>query len=178
VGWYFWNSLWRFNAILFSRYGAVNCLGSYTSYFCRHLFGKDSSCCVHENSKLPTFVHLTEERTLAVNEAQETVLSLSAQLFGERSIEIELVQHYNERLHLRLRRRTGLNLEVGSEIKVIDLTEGSIMGTFEVVQVLSTHYIARNSSNVNALWLGYVLDKGGVESSPPPNVMALFIPRG
>ncbi len=52
------------------------------------------------------------------------------------------------------------------------------MGTFEVVQVLSTHYIARNSSNVNALWLGYVLDKGGVESSPPPNVMALFIPRG
>lgn len=126
----------------------------------------------------PFLYQLTEDRTTALQEARNTVLSLSDELFGERTLEIEVVQYYNEKLHLRLKRSERLNLSVGSEIKIIDLSDGALMGTFEILQLLPNQYVARNTANVNALWLGYILEKGGVESLPPPNVVAVSIARG
>ncbi|HEY0545160.1 MAG TPA: hypothetical protein VGC91_07170 [Pyrinomonadaceae bacterium] len=120
---------------------------------------------------------LSEQRTKEVAQAQETILYFLRELLGGRSFEIEKVQYYKDRLTLILKKKRGVTLEAGNEIRVIDTLEGVVMGIFEISEVRSKHYIARSQGSVNAVWLGYIHESGNAESSAPPDTAAIFFPK-
>ncbi|HEY0766261.1 MAG TPA: hypothetical protein VGD61_28020 [Pyrinomonadaceae bacterium] len=89
-------------------------------------------------------------------------------------IEIELVQVYGGVVFLTLRPKKRMTLHIGHKVRVIDFTDGKLMGTFEITQIAP--YRAKALGDLNPVWSGY-LHQAGAESSAPPNSAAILIEK-
>jgi len=89
-------------------------------------------------------------------------------------IEIELVQMFGGVVFLTLKPKKRMTLQIGHRVRVIDFTDGKVMGTFEITQIAP--YRARALGDLNPVWSGY-LHQAGAESSAPPNSAAILIEK-
>jgi hypothetical protein len=112
---------------------------------------------------------LLEQRLL---ETEAFVQYLSQKLVISQKIEIEKVQLFNGSISLMLKPRKTHKLQIGMQLKVIDLTEGMVMGTFQVTQT-APNCLAR-AVDINPIWSGYI-HEAGPESSAPPNSAAILL---
>jgi hypothetical protein len=133
---------------------------------------------IYKRVRCYEYLHgLTEQKSEEIIRSRDTITNLLGELIETRSIEIEKVQYFKKHLGLLLKKRRGLNLEVGNEVRVIDMTDGSVMGVFEISEARRTHYIAKSSGSIDAVWLGYIHGTGDGESYAPPNTAAISFPK-
>lgn len=118
---------------------------------------------------------VAEQQARQIARAQETILELSQELTSGRRFEIEKTLYYDETLYVVLRKKRGARLEVGHRVRVIDTQDGGIMGVFEVNEVRSDGYRARQTGDVDPIWLGFVHQNNKAETSAPPNTIALLM---
>jgi hypothetical protein len=64
----------------------------------------------------------------------------------------------------------------GQKIIVIDKSDQTYMGQFEVVEDFSGGYYARGMKDIDPVWFGYIHERG--ESRMIPNVVGISIPIG
>jgi hypothetical protein len=110
-----------------------------------------------------------EQRLL---ETEVVVQYLSQKLVVAHKIEIERVQVFKNNISLTLKPKRNLKLQIGNQVKVIDLTEGAVMGTFQITQIEPT--CLAKALEISPIWSGYIHEMGP-ESSPPPNSAAILI---
>ncbi|MCI0488132.1 MAG: hypothetical protein L0229_16210 [Blastocatellia bacterium] len=118
-----------------------------------------------------------EKATEEVQRAQEMILYLLRELTSGRRFEIEKVLYYDQEVYIIVgkKRGKGRKLEVGNNLIVMNLWNGTIMGKFEVSEVRQKDYRARNTGYISPVWLGYIHKSGASESSPPPDTAAIYI---
>ena len=97
--------------------------------------------------------------------------SLSTRIF-----EIKGAKHQQDKLYILLRKNSELNLNKGDPLLVIDKTDLTFMGQFEITEVLNTGYYAIGVKNIDSVWLGYMREKG--ETTMMPNIIAVYVPIG
>lgn len=90
-------------------------------------------------------------------------------------IEIDLVQVFGGGVFLTLKPKKTMKVEIGNRVRVIDLTDGKAMGTFQITQITPV-CLAKALGDLNPLWSGY-LHQAGAESSAPPNSAAILIEK-
>ena len=118
---------------------------------------------------------LAEQQKRQIEKAQEVNLKLSQELTNGRKFEIEKTLYYNETLYLVLKKKRGVKLELGHTLRVIDSSDGGIMGVFRVNEIRSEGYRAI-AEYVEPVWLGFVHQDGKAEMPAPPNGTAIFLP--
>jgi hypothetical protein len=116
-----------------------------------------------------------ERRSEELIQAQETILYLSQELTSSRRFEIDKVLDYANNLYIVLKKKRGAKLSVGNTLAVIDFSDGSVMGVFEVTEVRAKEYRAISTSFVNAVWLGFIRQSGRAESAAPPHTAAILM---
>ncbi len=123
------------------------------------------------------FVHLTNDQLNQKDEQiihlRETIVNLIQGVTSGRVIGAVKVQFYSEKIYLEFKPRSGLNLRVGDEVRVVDKVQGDVMGVFEITHVNAKVCNARSGTYVSPLWLGYVRLTGLTETSLPPDSMAI-----
>lgn len=115
---------------------------------------------------------------IVLHEANER---LRADLFqvlqgNEKHAELEIRQavYLNKELYISV--ASTISLQEGSLLRVLDKKDGKIMGTFKITEQRSTEYYAIETSTIDPLWKGFV-----VEHSPLmmfPNLVAVYVPQG
>jgi hypothetical protein len=90
-------------------------------------------------------------------------------------IEIDLVQVFGGSVFLTLKPKKSMKVDIGNRVRVIDLTDGKAMGTFQITQITPV-CLAKALGDLNPLWSGY-LHQAGAESSAPPNSAAILIEK-
>jgi hypothetical protein len=66
-------------------------------------------------------------------------------------------------------------LQVGDRVAVIDDHDGVVFGFFEVSEVRTDGYRARNIGAVNAVWAGFLHQFNQPETPAPPGTIALLV---
>lgn len=118
---------------------------------------------------------LAERQKQQIEKVQEAILELSQELTSGRRFEIEQTLYYNETLYLVLKKKRGAKLEIGNTVRVIDATDGGIMGIFKVNEIRAEGYRAA-AEYVDPIWLGFVHQDGKAEMPAPPNGTAIVLP--
>lgn len=115
----------------------------------------------------------------ATDQAEELVAQLRQQVFAKRQFEIKIVQFYDEQVYILVLKRSGSHkLKTGDLLVVAD--GGKKLGDFEVREDRAKEYLAKNIKDLEPVWSGYIRDQanqGSMETLPPPECMALFIPQ-
>jgi hypothetical protein len=90
----------------------------------------------------------------------------------------EIISAKNQRgsLFIALRTKEGDSLSHGQRIIIIDKSDQTYMGQFEVVEDFPGGYYARGMKDIDPVWLGYIHEYG--ESKMMPNVVGISIPIG
>jgi hypothetical protein len=107
-----------------------------------------------------------------LSDTQLTVRELLGQLIHSRKVEIKRVQLFKGRVSLTLKPKRNFKLSVGDKVRVIDLNDGELMGTFRVTQTHGS-CTAEALQDINPVWSGYVHQNGS--DSAPPGAIAVLI---
>jgi hypothetical protein len=95
---------------------------------------------------------------------------------GTKIYEIISAKIQRDSLFIALRSNKGNPLLHGQKIIVIDKSDQTYMGQFEVVEGFSGGYYARGIKDIDPVWFGYIHEHG--ESKMMPNVVGISIPIG
>lgn len=117
---------------------------------------------------------LADMQNQQITKLQDANLELTSELTNGRRFEIDKTLLYDNILYIVLKKNRHRRLETGHRVRVIDAQYGGIMGLFVVNEVRSDSYRAK-AEYVDAVWLGWVHEKGNAEASAPPNTVAYFI---
>lgn len=91
-------------------------------------------------------------------------------------LEINLAGFKDGKIYLLLLRKSGVNIELGDMVEVIDSRDYKLMGQFKITEIRSTVYYTEESRYVDKVWMGYIKERG--ETRLSPYMTALHIPRG
>jgi len=116
-----------------------------------------------------------ENKSIEATKAQETLLNLIKEMKERRKFEISKVLFYQEQLYIVLNKRPDLSLELGSNVVVIDSSNGNTMGEFEVTEIKKNEYNARCNGYIDPVWSGWVHQQKKSEYSPPPYTIAIVV---
>jgi hypothetical protein len=83
---------------------------------------------------------------------------------------------YKTELFIVLPRRKGTTLESGRKVVVVNMSENSVMGQFEITEILAKEYRARKVDYVDPVWEGFVRQANSSHCDPPPNSTVLVLP--
>ncbi len=117
-----------------------------------------------------------DEKDEELRRAKASILALVQQLNAANRVEIQAVIRHDETVYLVLKRKRGRVLEVGGTLDVLDTQEGIPMGTFEISEIRSKEYYAKNVGYIHPLWLGFIRQEEKTEFFPPPDVIAILRP--
>lgn len=167
-----------FSTVVAGMYALINL--NRILYHENQMLARDSA---ELNSSLETsrqeregFSNLVKQKEKEIWQLRETVLNLYRELTGGRICEVYKVRYFKERLHLSIVREADKDSTRGDVVRVIDTTDGDIMGVFEVTEVSETSFEAKSTHYVNPLWLGYIL-QSRAESTLPPDTVAILFPK-
>lgn len=79
----------------------------------------------------------------------------------------------NGHMYISIGKKEQLALDVEDPLVVVDQTDGMMMGMFKVTQIRDAEYYAVDTSGVNPLWKGQVLQAGEVSMFPNMIVVPL-----
>jgi hypothetical protein len=140
-------------------------------YVCKFAVAAAKKACSYD--RIYQSLIAAEDRAL---KAQELVLRLQ-EVADIMSFQISKVQLYDDCLYIIIHRVPRSNLEKGLTLCVIDTRQGGVMGEFELSEIGPSDYTARCTGFVDPLWLGYVRQTGKSECSPPPDTVAIVLPK-
>ena len=118
-----------------------------------------------------------EQRSEELIRSQDIILNLFQELTSRNRFEIDKVLDYDNNLYIVLKKKRGAKLSVGNTLAVLDLSDGTVMGIFEVIEVRAKEYRAKSASFVNAVWLGFIRQSGSTESAAPPHTTAILVAK-
>ena len=90
-----------------------------------------------------------------------------------RAFKIEHAYLYNSVAYIALNKKPGFTADPGDILTVVDQSNGKHLGDFEVTELKPKHYIARALGDIDALWMGYIVQNGASPSAPPPESLAI-----
>jgi hypothetical protein len=111
----------------------------------------------------------------ALAQVKQAVSTLVQGRIGSRAFEIGVAGWVQGKVYITLKKRRGHGLVVGDELMVIHTDDGIPMGWFEVTEVRSSEYYACGVHNVDAVWAGYVQQRG--ETFIQPHMAAIYVLR-
>jgi len=107
--------------------------------------------------------------------AKKMILNLLKELTPIQRFNIEKVILYDKKLFIHIQKKKEMKLENGYKLGVFDLLEGNLMGLFKITEERNNEYIAQNFDYISPVWLGYIHQTGTVESTAPPNTIAVYL---
>jgi hypothetical protein len=118
----------------------------------------------------------TQIDVLALREKNKLLTSLSVESLEIFSI--VRVSYYQDRFRIFVSRREDISLKEGDKLLVVDIEDRTPIGLFEVSHIRPYDYIAKLIDQPDPIWLGYIVQQGTPEMSPPPNSVAILVPQG
>ena len=131
----------------------------------------DDNCVLYDIIRYYAAFNDSQQKNIDIIYLKQTVLGLYQEIEQRRIFQVIKVQFFKESLFLTLKKNEGVDLVKGDEIRILDKSDGEILGIFEITEIRSTEYLAQNSKHVSPIWMGYVHQQ--VESTAPPNSLAI-----
>lgn len=120
---------------------------------------------------------LANQKVAELEESKNIILDLTRQLTAGSTVEIDRVLYHREIPYIVIKKTGNVKLSIGDHLKVFDVSDGAVMGTFEVTESLRAEYRARCVGRLNSLWLGYIHRAGVTVLPPPPYTVAVLLPK-
>ena len=90
--------------------------------------------------------------------------------------EISRAAYIQGKLYISIAKKRSRRVSEGETFAVLHKDDGLLMGLFEVKEIRENDVYALGVSNVDPLWLGYIIQRGEAEINP--SLLAIYVPRG
>ncbi len=117
-----------------------------------------------------------QKSTQELNDAKKRLFEIAIRKRRKNAFELLNARIEGNALYISIKKKSAQKLNVGDVLFVIHQDDDRLMGVFEVSEVLSETYHAKDKSNIDTLWISYLYAKG--ESTFMPHMIAFFMNRG
>lgn len=129
--------------------------------------------------RIASYPILFEQQQRSIQElydAKKSIFEIAINKRAKNAFELLNARVERDTLYISIKKNSAQKLSAGDVLVVIHKDDYKLMGVFQVSEVLSGSYHARAKSNIDALWISYLYEKG--ESNFMPNMVAIFVTRG
>jgi hypothetical protein len=125
------------------------------------------------NQKLSAALDEVRQKDESNGQLQKTILNLTKDLGLDRVCEVYMVQLFDEKLFLRIKKRESQTIRIDAKVTVFDKENGDVMGVFKVVETQEEEAAAEGTF-ISPVWLGFIKAVNSAESSMPPKTVAIL----
>lgn len=123
----------------------------------------------------PELFQYIKQQSLHVEELEKNFFEIFQRELLSKKCEIKKANYINKQIYISIYSRFAL--QINDVIGVLSQEDNSVMGIFKITEKQkSNYYYAVATTEIDALWKGYIVENGEVTMFP--NLVAVSLPQG
>ncbi|MCE5197553.1 MAG: hypothetical protein ABFD54_04210 [Armatimonadota bacterium] len=110
--------------------------------------------------------------------AQQTIIDLLQERQNRKKYSIAYCYIYKDQPVMVLCKKRGATVPVESKVTVVDTELNDVIGHFRVINQDDDHYLCRQDGYIDAVWLGFIMERGSQQSMVSPTAVAFITSIG